>query len=198
MKNFNTYSDIELLDMFSSPKPICDKAFQEIYKRYSPRLNSYCLFKIHNQIEAEEIFQQTWIKFYRSIENGKKLECVLPFLLSIARNLTIDFFRANRTRNNHIIDFTEPEMLEEIAEVAKISSIEANELGDLIRAAVNCLDDKYKEAFVLKRYEELSLIEISNLLNITLSTAKQRVSRATAMVRDILSPHIKDYIKIDH
>ncbi len=198
LENFKKYSDVELMEMFSKPKPICDRAFQVIYTRYSARLNSFCLFKVHNQMEAEEIFQQTWIRFFNSVAGGKQLECVLPFLLSIAKNLVIDYFRATKTRTTHIVDMTEPEMLEEIAEKTSINPVECNELGELIQAAVNCLDDKYKEAFILKRYDDLSLEEISKFMNISLSTAKQRVSRATKMVRDILAPHIKDYINIEN
>lgn len=196
MESYSKYTDTELLAMFLRPKPVCDRAFQVIYKRYSSKLNSYCLFKLHNQSEAEEIFQQSWIKFYHAVINGKKLECVLPFLLSIAKNLIIDYFRALKTKTNHIVDLSEPEMLEEIANNTGINPVECNELGELIQAAVKCLDDKYREAFILKRYDDLSLEEIAKFLNISLSAAKQRVSRATIMVREMLAPHINDYINI--
>ena len=196
MKNFSKYSDSELLELFSDKKPISDAAFQVIYRRYSTKLNAFCLFKVRNQSDAEEIFQHTWVKFYQSVIQGKKLDTVFPFLISIARNLSIDFFRANQARRNHIVDDIDPTILEEIAMPSALQSIETNELSELIQAAVNCLDDIYKEAFVLKRYDGLSLEEIADICNISLSAAKQRVSRATNMVKSALIPHIKEYIKI--
>lgn len=197
MEKLSTYSEIELMDMLTEPKPASDRAFQELYRRHSARLNSFCMFKLNNKDEAEEIFQQTWIRFYNSVSGGKKLECVVPFLLSIAKNLIIDHFRSKKIKNSRIVDFSEPEMLEEIADSTSANAeVESSELGDIIQAAVNCLDEKYKEAFILKRYQDLSLNEIAELLDINLNTAKQRVSRATKMVRDMIAPHINDYIDI--
>lgn len=197
LEKVSKYRDVELMDMLSEPKPACDRAFQELYKRHSSRLNSFCMFKLNNKDDAEEIFQQTWIRFYNSVIGGKELECVVPFLLSIARNLIIDHFRSKKIKNNRIVDLSEPEMLEEIADsTAANHEVETTELSEIIQAAVNCLDEKYKEAFILKRYQDLSLNEIAELLDINLNTAKQRVSRATKMVREIIAPHINDYIDI--
>lgn len=196
MNNYSKYSDIELLKLLRKPKPVSDNAFYVIYNRYSTKLNAFCLFKLRNQREAEDIFQQTWVKFYQSVSGGKDLECVLPFLLSIARNLVIDYFRASKTRKTHIAEDIDPILLEEIAVPSAISTIENNELFDIIQAAVNCLDDIYKEAFILKRFDGLSLEEIADICEISLSNAKQRVSRATTMVKNILAPHIQDYIKV--
>lgn len=198
LEKLSKYSDVELMDMLSQPKPASDRAFQELYKRHSSRLNSFCLFKLNNKDEAEEIFQQAWIRFYNSVTSGKKLECVVPFLLSIAKNLIIDHFRSKKLKNNRIVDLSEPEMLEEIADsTSATTEVETSELGEIIQAAVNCLDEKYKEAFILKRYQDLSLNEIAELLDINLNTAKQRVSRATKMVREIIAPYINDYIDIN-
>ncbi len=196
MQNFTKHSDEELLKLLKKPKPVSDSAFYVLYNRYSTKLNSYCLFKLRNQRDAEEIFQQTWVRFYQSIAGGKELECVLPFLLSIARNLVIDLYRSNQSRKSHIAEDIDPMLLEEIAIPSALTTIENNELFDIIQAAVNCLDDIYKEAFVLKRFDGLSLEEISQLCGVSLSCAKQRVSRATLMVKNILTPHIQDYIKV--
>ena len=196
MNNYSKNSDIELLHLLRKPKPISDNAFYVLYNRYSTKLNAFCLFKLRNQCQAEDIFQQTWVKFYQSVSGGKDLECVLPFLLSIARNLVIDYFRASKTRKSHIAEDIDPILLEEIAMPSALNTIENNELFDIIQAAVNCLDDIYKEAFILKRFDGLSLEEIANVCDISISNAKQRVSRATNMVKNILSPHIQDYIKV--
>lgn len=196
MENYTKHNDTDLLNLLTMKKSVSDSAFHVLYKRYSSKLNAFCIFKMRNQLDAEEIFQLTWVKFYQAVVNGKQLESILPFLISIARNLIIDHYRANQSRRNHIVDDIDPTILEEIAIPSALHTVENNELFDLIQAAVNCLDDIYKEAFVLKRYDGLSLEEIADVCGISLSAAKQRVSRATNMVKVSLAPHIKDYIKI--
>jgi RNA polymerase sigma-70 factor (ECF subfamily) len=196
MKNYNTYDDSELLKLLRKPKPICDNSFYVLYNRYSAKLNAFCLFKMRKAEDAEEIFQTTWVKFYQSISSGKDLDAVLPFLISIARNLIIDHYRANKTRLTHIAEDVDIGLLEEIAAPSALQSIESAELFGIVQAAVNCLDDIYKEAFILKRIDGLSLEEIADLCGVSLSCAKQRVSRATNMVKTIISPHVHDYIKV--
>lgn len=196
MENYSKYNDSELLRLMQQPKPVSDLAFETLYRKYSSKIRAYCLYKVSGQDSCDEIFQRTWIKFYQSITGGKELVSVLPFLLSIAGNLIIDYYRSNGCRRMHLDDGIDITDLEEIAMPTALQTVEQSELSNLINTAVNCLDDIYREAFILKRFEGMTLEEIASICGISISAAKQRVSRATMLVRNYLTPYVKDYIRV--
>ena len=196
MEKYSKYSDSELLALMRQSKPVSDMAFQELYRKYSAKIRSYCIYKVSGKDCCEDIFQQTWIKFYQSVTRGKELESVLPFLLSIAGNLIIDYYRSCGSRRMHLDDGIDITDLAQIAVPNAMQSVECSEISNLINSAVNCLDDIYREAFILKRFEGLTLEQIADVCGISISAAKQRVSRSTMLVRNYLAPFVKDYIKV--
>ncbi|MDD3124613.1 MAG: RNA polymerase sigma factor [Candidatus Kapabacteria bacterium] len=198
MSNYSKYCDDELVKFVrESKKSVKDMAFCALYDRYSAKVNAFCLYKLgRSSIATEEVFQQTWVRFYNSLIAGKEVQTVLPFLISIAGNLAIDHYRSQQLRRKHIKEDVESEVLEEIALPGSLQGVEQNELGEMIQTAINCLEGIYKDAFVMKRIEGLSLEEIAEIAGISISAAKQRVSRATNMVRTILAPYVKDYIEV--
>jgi RNA polymerase sigma-70 factor (ECF subfamily) len=66
---------------------------------------------------------------------------------------------------------------------------------NLIRSALELLDDSYREAFIMRFYEGLSYKEIAEITGDSVSSLKIRVMRAKDQVRSILSPYINDLMK---
>ena len=69
---------------------------------------------------------------------------------------------------------------------------ENEELLALIGAAVELLDDEFREAFILREYESLSYEAIAELTGTTVSNAKSRVFRARQKIRKLLEPNIRE------
>ena len=88
---FTKYSDKELVEIIrkdtSSKKSSSEKAFGVIFNRYSTKIHTYCKCIINDSDQAEDIFQETFIRFYKSL--GKNFEPinVAGFLYTTARNL---------------------------------------------------------------------------------------------------------------
>ena len=61
--------------------------------------------------------------------------------------------------------------------------------------ALDLLDEKYKEAFVLKKFNGMSIKEVAKVCNISEEGAKSRISRARLKIMDILEPYLKDLCK---
>ena len=65
--NLERYTDKELAECLKNEN--CkDEAFREIYRRYSSMIIAYCRCLIYRRDIAEDIFQETFIKFYQSID----------------------------------------------------------------------------------------------------------------------------------
>ena len=185
-RQFSKLSDEELIGLFKSDKPKSESAFAEIYQRYSSTLHSYCVRMLNNRANAEDIFQETFIKFYQNINENFEPRNIPGFLITIARRLCLNQIRDHKpTIPLDNMDF----MLEET------SSFEKAELLELITMALDLLEFDYRESFVLREYNGLTYEEIADLCNITVTNAKSRVHRAKKKLREILYPYLNDIVR---
>ena len=185
-KSYSKYSDIELYACLQGSKEESEAAFGELYTRYSQRIFAYCLRVTCNNEDARDIFQETFIKFFNSAKQHKKLENVPGFLLTIARNLCLNFKR-DRKFTYQIQDFN-------VASTE--SNYEQKEMLQLISSALELLDFESREAFILRQYHGFSYKEISDITNEPPSKIKNRVWRAKEKIKNILSPYLEDVSNI--
>ena len=188
MNDFSKYDDNDLICLIKEKNPDSNRIFHTLYSRYSAKLNSYCRFISHNQNEAEEIFQDTWIKFYKSLISGIRIDSIVALLYTIARNTSTDKYRKNKNLyNKKLQDFD----LEQIADQMNfIGSLEKDELMKFISMGINSLSDKYKETFVLYWFSGLSYSEIAEITGETIDCIRKRCYRAMSNLIDILQPII--------
>jgi len=192
MKDYNTYNDSELLPLLREKKPACDNAFYVLYNRYSSKVNGYCRFKLNNREASEEIFQETWLKFDGAVKAGKQIENVPAYLITIARNLCLNYFNSVNSQPDFVSGIENIEFNQLSGQFSIENNLENSELITIIKVAVNNLDDIYKESFILRNFNELSYPEIGKICNETSDCIKKRVRRATEMLKDILKPYINE------
>lgn len=181
--NYNKYTDEELVSLLGDDRATSSGAFKAIYDRYSPVVHSYCAKVLDNDELAEDVFQETFIKFYNNYNKETKKFHIQGYLLTIARNLCLN---AKRDKKNNVSD----EYIDMF--FADEQSYENKELLDLINRTLDLLDDEYREAFVLREYSGLDYAEIANLCNISLVNAKTRVFRAKQKIKSLLKPYLKE------
>lgn len=70
-------------------------------------------------------------------------------------------------------------------------------ISDLTQKAIAQLSDDVRVAFLLRHYEECSIAEICQILDINPSTAKSRIFRAVGRLRELLKPKVGDYEAVD-
>lgn len=124
-----------------------DEQYDKIY--------SFCYFKVKNREIAEDITQETFLKYFATtdyLEKGKKL----AFLYTIARNLCTDYFRKTKELLN--VDDENVLFEDNIAQI---------ETAFIVSQAVSKLD-AYEQEIVLLRYtNELSINELAEYLGIS-------------------------------
>ena len=176
------FSDIELFNSLSKDKETSDKAFKLLYERYSSKVYAYCRRFLGNKEQAQDVFQETFIRFYQAARQERVMTNVHAFLLRIARNLCIN---EKRNEKNNVD-------IEEFMLVQNPAKDEKQELLELIKMALDLLPDEYREMFILREYQGLTYSEIVDLTGASIGTVKIRIYRAKQKIRKILAPYLKE------
>ncbi len=184
-RKYAKYSDDELLPLLQGKKSQAEAAFTEFYNRYAVKVRSYCMLMVDDVMAAEDIFQETFIRFFKNIKPERAHSNVPGYLMKIARNLCINHHRQKK-----------PAASEEVLENLRSEgfSYESDEMYEIILKSLDLLDDKYKEAFVLREFDGLAYKDIASITGVSLSNAKSRVARAREKMADILEPYIKEKV----
>jgi len=181
--SFAKYDDEELLNLLKGRKSEAEAAFTEIYNRYASNIHAYCKAMVKNREQAEDCFQDTFLNFYKNFRPEHESPNISSYLLKIARNLCLNYLR------------DKPRMVElsEIQELSQESfTYEKQELNEMIMTALDLLDEKYKETFILREIDGLPYKEIAEITGATESNAKTRVARARERLLEILEPYLKE------
>lgn len=179
-------TDNELYEMLhQGGKPGRD-AFDVLYARYSSKIFTYCKKILNNSDTAEDIFQETFVRFFESAKVERKMTNVAGFLIRIARNLCLNEKAKKYNDKVPLEDFQMPYL---------DNSYEKKELNDILNTALEALPEKFREVLILKEFMDLSYNEIAEALNTTLPVIRIRIYRARNKLREILQPYFEEYDK---
>ena len=153
-------------------KPYDD--MEEWIRTMYPEILRYCLFHCVNRSEAEDATQDTFLKAVRYGERIKQLENQKAFVYKIARNTCIDFARRKR-------EAMLPEELE--TEDAGLRNAEAS--ADLI-LLLSCLSSEQRELILLRYQQDLTMLEIAQILDVPLRTVQSRLRTARKKLEHML------------
>lgn len=163
-------------------------AFGEIVEIYKNKVYQICYRMLGNRHESEDAAQEAFIRAYININTFNPDLKFSTWLYRIATNLCIDRIRKKKpdyyldaevsgtdglTLYSQIPSDTEPPEVE----------VESLELQETIQKEILKLPEKYRAAIVLKYIEELSLNEISEILDLPLGTVKTRIHRGREALR---------------
>ncbi|MBO5763225.1 MAG: sigma-70 family RNA polymerase sigma factor [Lentisphaeria bacterium] len=154
-------------------------AFEVLYNRYRVRLFGYLNGLLpHQPAEAEDIYQQTWLKVIARLPEYQDQGCFGAWLFRIGRNLLIDHVRRQK-RQPQLLEIDREEMPEISAApgTEPWRTMDESELGNAIRKAVETLSPDQKEVFLL-RQEGVSFKEIAEIQQCSLNTALARMQYA--------------------
>ncbi|MBM7588158.1 RNA polymerase sigma-70 factor (ECF subfamily) [Bacillus pakistanensis] len=163
-------------------------AFAEIVEIYKDKVFQICFRMLGNRHEAEDISQEAFIRAYVNIETFNQNRKFSTWLYRIATNLCIDRIRKKKPDYYLDAEVSGTEGLTMYSQVAADvqlpeDKVEEMELQESIQLEISKLPDKYRSVIVLKYIEELSLQEISEILDLPLGTVKTRIHRGREALR---------------
>ncbi|WP_456277036.1 RNA polymerase sigma factor SigW [Bacillus sp. AK128] len=168
-------------------------AFGEIVEIYKDKVFQICYRMIGNSHEAEDLAQEAFIRAYVNIDSYHIDKKFSTWLYRIATNLSIDRIRKKKPDAFLDAEVTGTDGLTMYSQIAADVStpeeeVESLELQQTVQKEISKLPDKYRAVIVLKYIEELSLKEISDILDLPISTIKTRMHRG----REALRKQLKD------
>ena len=147
------------------------KAQEQLYKIHYSYAMSIALRFSRNRESASEILNDSFLKTFRFLSEGGKIDNMLPWLRKTIINSSIDYYR----RNSKYIDFIAYE--ENIPETVLEESIIATLSAEQILNTVQKLPDVLRMVFVLYEIEGYSHKEIGEMLGISEMASRKNLSR---------------------
>ncbi len=156
------------------------EALGELVNSYRRPLYGFIHKMVNTPGEADEIFQETWIRAIRHLDDFKSGK-LLSWLFRIARNLVID--AARRKRPGISLDYRDEEGVSWSERVPSpitgpADAASDRELGRNITAAVSRLPVEQKEVFLMRIDGNLPFREIARIQGISINTALARMQYA--------------------
>ena len=166
-------------------------AFGEIVELYKNNVFQLCYRMLGNRHEAEDVAQEAFIRAYVNINRFKPELKFSTWLYRIATNLCIDRMRKKKPDYSLDAEVAGTDGLTMYSQIASDeplpeAELESLELQETIQKEILKLPEKYRTVIVLKYIEELSLNEISDILDLPLGTVKTRIHRGREALRQQL------------
>lgn len=169
-----------------------ERALEVLILRHKMKIFNFINSKVMDRDTAEDIFQDTFIKVIKTLKRGVYNEegKFLPWVMRIAHNLVIDFFR----KSNRISVF---ENRDEFDIFQLISDDMPNMEGEMIdRQVVNDLQklivelpEDQKEVLTMRMYKDMSFKEIAESTGVSINTALGRMRYAIINLRKLIEDH---------
>jgi RNA polymerase sigma-70 factor (ECF subfamily) len=159
-----------------------DDAFRALYDAFERSLYLYVVRFVGSKNDAEDVFQDVWIRMYRLRGESKTVLKFSGLLFTVARNLSLNAIRDRKLLPNISLEDA-PEM--ELA--APSRDIEDWDLRDMLERALLRLPAGQREAFILREYFGYSYDEMATITGTTVVTVKTRAWRARERLRKMIA-----------
>ena len=152
-------------------------AFDRIYAEFNPRLFSFLARLSRSRDVAQDLLEETWLRFVDRASKLRPDTRLAPFLFTVARNLYISYCRSRVIEDTQTIDMIGLWPLG-TPHPSPFESTVANETSRQIEAALAELPAIYREALLLVTVEGMRPAEAAMVCGITPDAMRQRISRA--------------------
>lgn len=187
--------------------------FEHIINKYKDRAMTLTMRILKNTEDAEDSLQEAFIKAFRAIADYQfqQRSKFSTYFYRIVYNTAVDFYKKHKTKSYNIINIDDNYQNQH--ELSDSSSLEVNidsnhyfssavyqadkqaldsDVQNLINKYLDLIPDKYSAVLTMFYINELSLEEISQILNLPLGTVKNRIFRAKQKLKEIILDNIHE------
>lgn len=177
------FSDNQLVQLYINGN---EEALSILVKRHKRRVFSYIYLITKNRALTEDLFQDTFFKVIQTLKKGQYNEegKFLPWILRIAKNLVIDYFRKNNKMPS--ISCVINEEGEEVSIFDVIPNLETENKDyealknskQKIRKMISALPKDQREVVIMRMYYDMSFKEIADITKVSINTSLGRMRYA--------------------
>lgn len=157
-----------------------EQKFQQVMQEHTDYLLRLAYLYVKDWPAAEDIVQDVFLKFYQKFEQFEERSSLKTYLAKMTINKCKDYLKSWRYRKQILTNSFSNETKKETNRI--IEQDEKLELAD----AVLQLPLKYREVIIYYYFEELSVLEVSQILSISDNTVKTRLKKARALLKNQL------------
>ena len=173
--------------------------FHELIRPHERSVYVMALSLLQNEADAEDAAQEAFLKAFRNLANFRGDAKFSTWLISITLNEARSRLRSRKNVKIESLDespdgqdHVSPALLRDWREIPS-EALERKEIRLLLQHAVADLPSIYREVFLLRDVEELSVNESAEALGITVASVKVRLHRARIMLQKKLVPQLKKF-----
>ena len=176
------YSNIDLIEKSKSGDSV---AFRQLVERHQLRVRKTVIGMLGECPEAEDVAQEVFIRFYKSLKDYRGESKLETYLTRIAINLSLNELKRRQKRNARFLFFQREESPIQIEDLSANPS--QYETKELIQKALQLLEPDFRSVVVLRLIEGYSVKETSEILKLPQGTIASRLARAQKKLYKILS-----------
>ncbi|MBR5949026.1 MAG: sigma-70 family RNA polymerase sigma factor [Clostridia bacterium] len=153
----------------------------EYIEAHGKRLYGLCLTLTRNHHEADDLYQDTWLRVLKSIKSYDASLPFEPWLTAICLNTYRSSLR--RLLKSPIVDFSDAEKKQRLMNAAPTP----DNGGDAeVRRAVDALDEKLRLTVILYYFRGFDIKETAKALSVPVGTVKSRLNKARKLLKEVL------------
>lgn len=164
--------------------------FNDIYSQYDRRVLAYCIYVTNDRDVANDVFQEVFIKVYRSLHTLRESDKSANWLFRIARNECLNAMKSQQRSDRRTVDIDSPEA--EFAQ-ASIATESYSDETEHLNWALAQLSSEYRDTLLLAEFEGFSMKEIADMTGTSVSNVKVRIHRAKQKLHTLLQPILDDH-----
>jgi RNA polymerase sigma-70 factor (ECF subfamily) len=171
--------------------------YHELIRPYERSVYVMALSYMKNEADAEDVAQEAFIRAFRKLESFRAESKFSTWLISITINEARTRLRRQALVRMEPLDqlpnedkCISPALLRDWREIPS-EAVQREEVRNLIHLAVEQLPDIYREVFLLRDVEELTISETAEALNISIPSVKVRLHRARLRLQKQLAPQLR-------
>ncbi|MBV6716873.1 RNA polymerase sigma factor [Paenibacillus chitinolyticus] len=161
-------------------------AFEAFVHRYHAPLQHYLERTLHDPRKAEDLVQEVFVRLLKQLQQQKIPDHIRPWMYRVALNLCRDYWKSLAYRNEQQLTAEPPEAQDTQPSVVEI--YERQEARKEIIGALRSLPEVQKEIVILRFFHDLKLQEITEVLQIPLSTTKTHLYSGLRKLKALLGP----------
>ena len=173
-----------------------EESFRAEALRWLPNVARYARLLTHNQADADDLAQETYLRAYQSWTTFRAGSDCRKWLFTICRNL----YLSDRRRANRVVGMDDPDA--EVGRVSELywSAVEAGigdlfdriDVGPALDRGLHAMPSEYREVLVLVDIESYTYADAAKALGVPIGTIRSRLFRARRLLQEVMIECARD------
>jgi RNA polymerase sigma-70 factor (ECF subfamily) len=187
-------ADVSELDLVKQSQAGNTEAFDQLVSRYRTRVFGMIYNMVHNEQDAWDLAQDSFVKAWKSIERFRGQSSFYTWIYRIIMNVTIDWLRKKQVKGAGA-EFDDAIQLKEINPASRTvpkadplphERMEQHEIRQRIDAAIAQLTPEHRAVILMKEIEDMQYHEIAESLECSIGTVMSRLFYARKKLQNLL------------